>query len=104
MQVTAWVSEATNVLRAAVGADAFAAAFSSARAAINSAKTKRKQAVALQAALDPEAAAQRRLRKSEKKGRERKRKAAEEKVLRDAGVRPRGPSKRQRRVAAAAGD
>jgi hypothetical protein len=85
-----------EVLREEVGAEALAAAMNTARGAVTAAKAKRKRAVALQAVVDPEAAAQRRLRRNEKRSGERKRKAALEKVQRDAGVARTG-SKRSRR-------
>lgn len=86
MQVTEWAAQVAEVLREEVGAESLAAAMNAARGAISAAKVKRKRAVALQAVVDPEAAAQRRLRRSEKRTGERKRKAGLEKRQRDAGV------------------
>jgi U3 small nucleolar RNA-associated protein 20 len=86
-EVVQCAAEACDVVRAAVGSDTFAAAFSAARDAIVHSKSERKRKLALQAALDPEGAAKRRMRKNERKTSERKRKAGEEKVLREAGVR-----------------
>lgn len=93
MQVTEWAAQVAEVLREEVGAEALAAAMNVARGAISTSKAKRKRAVALQAVVDPEAAAQRRLRRNEKRSGERKRKAVVEKRQRDAGV-ARGGGKR----------
>lgn len=86
VQVTEWTAQVAEVLREEVGAEALAAAMNAARGTISAAKAKRKRAVALQAVVDPEAAARRRLRRNEKRSGERKRKAVLEKRQRDAGV------------------
>ena len=86
VQVTEWAAQVAEVLREEVGAEALAAAMNAARGAVSTAKAKRKRAVALQAVVDPEAAAQRRLKRNEKRAGERKRKNALEKRQRDAGV------------------
>jgi hypothetical protein len=86
VQVTEWAAQVVEVLREEVGAEALAASMNSARGNVSAAKAKRKRAVALQAVVDPEAAAQRRLRRNEKRSGERKRKAVLEKRRRDAGV------------------
>lgn len=86
VQVTEWNAQVAQVLREEVGAEALAAAMNTARGTISAAKAKRKRAVALQAVVDPEAAAQRRLKRNEKRAGERKRKAVLEKRQRDAGV------------------
>jgi hypothetical protein len=86
MQVQQWAAEGSSVLRTAAGDTAFAEAFSAARESVAASARDRKQRAAVLRVLDPEAAAQVRLRRNAKKASEKKRKAAERSVLKEAGV------------------
>ena len=78
-------AELAEVLRQEVGAEGLAAALNAARSEVAAGKIARKRALALQASVDPEAAAQRKLKKNEKKAAERKLKRGRERVRREAG-------------------
>lgn len=86
VQVGEWAAEVAEALRAAVGAAGLAAGMTAARQGVEDAKAKRRRNLALQAVVDPEAAAQRRLKRNAKKAGDRKRKRAHDRVLREAGA------------------
>lgn len=86
MQVGEWAAEVAEALRETVGAEGLAAGMNMARLAVHDAKAKRRRNLALQAVIDPEAAAQRRIKRNAKKADDRKRKRAHDRVLREAGA------------------
>lgn len=86
MQVRQWAGEGSSVLRTTAGDGAFAEAFAAARGSVGEKVRNRKPRSALLRVLDPEAAAQVRLRRNAKKSSEKKRKATERSMLREAGV------------------
>lgn len=86
VQVGEWAAEVAEALRLAVGAEGLAAGMNTARQAVQEAKAKRRRNLALQAVVDPEAAAQRRIKRNAKKADDRKRKRAHERVMREAGA------------------
>ncbi|BDA46528.1 probable small subunit processome component 20 homolog [Coccomyxa sp. Obi] len=99
-EVKALAEEVLAHLREVAGPDALLAAYNRARQTVNSARSERRRQRALQAMLDPEAAAQARMRKQERRAVGRKRAMEETRRLRSAGIavkhkRPRGPKRAQ---------
>lgn len=95
VQVTEWAAEVAGAVRQAVGAEGLAAGMHAARLEVQALRTKRKRALALQAVVDPEAAAQRRIKRNAKKAEERKRKRRLDRVLREAGLGSQASKKRR---------
>lgn len=96
-QVTEGAADVAEALRQAVGAEGLAAGVNAARLEVAALRVKRKRALALQAVVDPEAAAQRRIKRNAKKADERKRKRRQDTIKREAGLGSHAAKKRRAR-------
>jgi hypothetical protein len=85
-QVVEWAEQAFAALRDMLGADQVAAAFQAVRAGTTKRRRERRKHEVLEAAIDPAASARRKTRRNERRVADKKRKAQDAKVLREAGV------------------
>lgn len=85
-EVKTLADEIVGHLRSLVGADSLLAAYNAAREAVRAQRGERKQRAAVQALVDPEAAAKRKLRVAERKAAGKKRALEEVRRMRSAGV------------------